>query len=135
MLFIDLNAFKQVNDTYGHQAGDELLRMVAERLQKRVRESDTLARLGGDEFGVLLGSIEDEEGAVMVAQNLLDVMNSPFVINGEKVTVGATIGISFYPVDGKDCVTLISRADAAMYGAKKRGDTQLGTYAECGIPK
>jgi len=135
VLFIDLNEFKQVNDTFGHQTGDELLRMVAERLQKRIREADTLARLGGDEFGVMLGNIEDEEGAATVARSLLDVLESPFVIQGEKITVGATVGISFYPEDGKDCVTLISRADAAMYGAKKRGGIKFGTYADCGVPQ
>jgi len=135
VLFIDLNDFKQVNDTYGHQTGDNLLRMVAERLHKRIRESDTLARLGGDEFGVLLEHIEDEEGAATVARSLLEVMTSSFVIQGEKIKIGATIGVSFYPSDGKDSVTLISRADAAMYGVKKRGGTNIGTYAECGVPK
>lgn len=135
VLFIDLNEFKKVNDTYGHQAGDELLCMVTERLHKRIRESDTLARLGGDEFGVLLSQIEDEEAAAVVARSLVDVMTSPFVIQGEKIMIGATVGISFYPTDGKDCVTLISRADAAMYGAKRRGSGQIGTYQECGIPR
>ncbi|MBI9079773.1 MAG: diguanylate cyclase [Pseudodesulfovibrio sp.] len=135
VLFIDLNNFKHVNDTYGHQTGDNLLRMVAERLHQRIRESDTLARLGGDEFGVLLEHIEDEEGAAIVARNLLEVMTLPFVIQGENITIGATIGVSFYPDDGKDCVTLISRADAAMYGVKKRGGVDIGTYADCGVPK
>ncbi len=135
VLFVDLNEFKLVNDTYGHQTGDELLKMVAERLQKRIRESDTLARLGGDEFGVLLGAIEDSESAILVARNLLDVMAAPFSIKGTEVEVGATIGISFYPLDGKDSVTLISRADAAMYGAKQKGKSMLGTYSECGTPR
>lgn len=135
VLFVDLNDFKKVNDTYGHQTGDELLRMVAERLQQRIRESDTLARIGGDEFGILLSDIGSEEGAVTLTRGLLDVMREPFDIEGEKVTVGATIGISFFPRDGKDSVTLISRADAAMYGAKKRGGLQFGSYAECGVPR
>ncbi len=135
VLFIDLNEFKKVNDTYGHQTGDELLRMVAERLNQRTRETDTLARLGGDEFGVLLTHLDDEKVAENVAQDFIDVLESPFFIQGETVTIGATIGISFYPEDGKDSVTLISRADAAMYGAKKRGAVQYGTYQDCGIPK
>ncbi|CCH48052.1 two-component system response regulator [Pseudodesulfovibrio piezophilus] len=135
VLFVDLNDFKRVNDTYGHQTGDELLRMVAERLMRRTRETDTLARLGGDEFGVLLTNLEDPESAVFVSGNLLEVMDSPFIIQGESIKVGATVGISYYPDDGKDCVTLISRADAAMYGAKKRGGVRFGTFKDCGVPK
>lgn len=131
VLFVDLDNFKQVNDTYGHQTGDELLRTVANRLQERIRESDTLARLGGDEFGVLLTQVDNEEGASIVARSLLDAMSSPFDIQGESIKVGATVGISFYPDDGKDCVTLISRADAAMYCAKKRGKEKFGTFKEC----
>jgi diguanylate cyclase (GGDEF)-like protein/PAS domain S-box-containing protein len=134
VLFVDLDDFKRVNDTYGHQAGDELLRMVAERLGNRIREADTLARLGGDEFGVLLECIEDQEGALTVARSLLDVMTTPYVVTGEHIRVGATIGISFFPDDGKDGVSLISRADSAMYGAKRRGGRKYGTFRECGAP-
>ena len=135
VLFVDLNEFKEVNDTHGHQAGDELLCQVAMRLQNRIREADTLARLGGDEFGILLSGVDSEEGALTVARNLLAVMKEPFEIKGQSVTVGATIGVSFYPEDGKDGVTLISRADAAMYGAKRRHRESVGTYRQCGIPK
>lgn len=135
VLFVDLNEFKEVNDTHGHQAGDELLRMVAERLHNRIREADTLARLGGDEFGVLLTGVDSEEGALTVARNLMDVLKAPFEIKGASVSVGATIGISFYPEDGKDGVTLISRADAAMYGSKRKSKEAIGTYRECGMPK
>jgi len=134
VLFVDLDSFKQVNDTYGHQAGDELLRKVAKRLLQRIRQSDTLARLGGDEFGVLLTRIDGEEGAAKVAQSLLKAMNEPFDIQDKSIKVGATVGISFYPEDGKDCVSLISRADAAMYGAKKRGGKKFGTFKECDAP-
>jgi diguanylate cyclase (GGDEF)-like protein/PAS domain S-box-containing protein len=134
VLFVDLDDFKRVNDTYGHQAGDELLRMVAERLSNRIREADTLARLGGDEFGVLLECIEDQEGALTVARSLLEVMTTPYVVTGEHIRVGATVGISFFPDDGKDGVSLISRADSAMYGAKRRGGRKYGTFRECGAP-
>jgi len=130
VLFIDLNEFKKVNDTFGHQMGDDLLRMVAQRLSLRIRESDTLARLGGDEFGVLLAGLVDEEGAIVMTRSLLEEMNKSFFLSGQEVTVGATIGISFYPNDGKDSVSLISRADAAMYGAKKKGKEEFGTFAE-----
>jgi len=135
VLFIDLDEFKRVNDTYGHHAGDELLRMVAGRLQKRVREADTLARLGGDEFGVLLECLDDQNGALTVAQSLLEVMTTPYVITGEHIRVGATVGISFFPDDGKDGVSLISRADSAMYGVKRRGGVRFGTFRECGVPR
>ena len=135
VLFIDLNEFKQVNDTYGHQAGDSLLREVAERVQARTRQSDTLARIGGDEFGLLLTGIQNPEGAIAVTQSLLDVIREPFTIQEDEVTISATIGISFFPDDGKDPLTLISRADAAMYGAKSQCKTQFGTFAECGVMK
>jgi len=134
VLFLDLNNFKRVNDTHGHQTGDELLRQVAERLQKRTRESDTLARLGGDEFGILLPDVTDHEGTLRFTRNLLEVVRRPYMVGDLELTVGATVGISFYPEDGKDTVTLISRADAAMYGAKKEGRTDFGTFAECDSP-
>jgi len=135
VLFVDLNDFKEVNDTLGHQAGDDLLRMVAERLQKRIRAADTLARLGGDEFGILLSDVENEDGAMIVARNLIAVLEEPFSIQNKQIRVGATIGISFYPEDGKDGVTLVSRADAAMYGAKKNCRLNVGTFRRCGVPK
>lgn len=130
VLFIDLNEFKKVNDTFGHQMGDDLLRMVAQRLDLRIRKSDTLARLGGDEFGVLLAGIVDEESAIAVTRSLLEEMDKPFILQGQEIHVGATIGISFYPTDGKDSVSLISRADAAMYGAKKKGREKFGTFID-----
>ncbi|MUM76895.1 diguanylate cyclase [Pseudodesulfovibrio sp. F-1] len=135
VLFVDLDDFKRVNDTYGHQAGDELLRLVAGRLRNRIRESDTLARLGGDEFGVLLECIEDQEGALTVARSLLEMMDTPYIVTGEPIRVGATVGISFFPDDGKDGVSLISRADSAMYGAKRRSGPKYGTFRECGVPR
>ncbi|MCJ2164226.1 MULTISPECIES: diguanylate cyclase [unclassified Pseudodesulfovibrio] len=135
VLFVDLNDFKSINDTHGHQTGDELLCMVAERLQQRTRESDTLARLGGDEFGIFLTDIQEEGSALAVTRDLLEVVKRPYAIQGHDLTIGATIGISFYPTDGKDSVTLISRADAAMYGAKRQGRDDYGTYADCGSPR
>lgn len=134
VLFVDLDFFKRVNDTYGHTTGDELLKMVGERLQKRVRESDTIARIGGDEFGVLLTDIVNKDAAITVAQELVEIMEKPFSIQGEQIKIGATIGISYFPDDGKDVVTLVSRADAAMYGTKKRCKRSYGTYRECGMP-
>lgn len=135
VLFIDLNDFKKVNDTYGHQAGDELLIEVANRLSGRIREADTLARLGGDEFGVLLTKVDGELAAETVAIGLLEVLDMPFDFQGEQIRIGATIGGSFFPTDGKDCMTLISRADAAMYGTKRRPGRRYGTFRDCGVPK
>ncbi|EGB14062.1 response regulator receiver modulated diguanylate cyclase with PAS/PAC sensor [Pseudodesulfovibrio mercurii] len=135
VLFVDLDHFKRVNDTHGHQTGDELLRLVAGRLRQRTRESDTLARLGGDEFGILLPGIVDQEGALSFARDLLEVVRQPYEVGGLPLTIGATVGISFYPEDGRDTVTLISRADAAMYGAKKRGRSDFGTFAEYDGPE
>lgn len=131
VLFVDLDEFKKVNDSLGHQTGDELLIKVAERLMQRLRESDTLARLGGDEFGVLLDQFESEDSVKAVAASLIEVLEAPFLINGKEITVGATVGISFYPEDGKDSMSLISRADAAMYCAKKRPGIKFGTFQEC----
>ncbi|WP_419788300.1 diguanylate cyclase domain-containing protein [Pseudodesulfovibrio sp.] len=135
VLFVDLNDFKEVNDSFGHQAGDELLCLVAARLHGRIREADTLARLGGDEFGILLSDVESESGALVVANNLIEVLKEPFLIKGAAINVGATIGISFFPDDGKDGVTLVSRADAAMYGAKQNASQCIATYRECGMPR
>ncbi|WP_319584522.1 diguanylate cyclase domain-containing protein [uncultured Pseudodesulfovibrio sp.] len=134
VLFVDLDNFKHINDTHGHQTGDELLRQVAQRLQQRTRESDTLARLGGDEFGILLPGITDQEGALSFTRNLIEVVRQPYEVGGRELVIGATVGISFYPEDGKDTVTLISRADAAMYGAKKKGSADYGTFAEYDSP-
>lgn len=135
VLFVDLDNFKLVNDTYGHQTGDDLLCQVAERLQLRTRESDTLARLGGDEFGILLSGVTDQQGTLNFTRNLLDMVRQPYEVGGRTLNIGATVGISFYPEDGKDTVTLISRADAAMYGAKKKGRVDYGTFGEYDTPE
>ncbi len=119
MLCFDLDRFKLVNDSLGHQAGDALLRAVAERLQN-MRGEDTLARLGGDDF-VLLQSIKSVEDAAVLAQRLLDVLARPFNVDGNTLNVGASIGISVYPNDGRDFAELLKNADAAMYHAKESG--------------
>lgn len=121
ILFVDLDLFKAVNDTYGHLAGDILLKEVAERLSERVRESDTLARLGGDEFGVILPQIEMAESAAIVARDIVDSLKRPFHVLGRDVTIGASVGLSLYPADGSHPDELLTKADAAMYLAKKSG--------------
>jgi diguanylate cyclase (GGDEF)-like protein/PAS domain S-box-containing protein len=124
ILFIDLDKFKQVNDTYGHQAGDELLLAVAKRLTTRLRDEDTLARLGGDEFLFLLESVRGPKDAAKVAQTLISLLLKPFPLKtagGVAVQIGGSIGISLFPEDGADSGSLTKAADAAMYMAKQAG--------------
>ncbi len=118
LLFIDLNGFKEINDTFGHQCGDELLRQVGSRLLSRLRTTDTVARLGGDEFAILLPDLDDVDKAVEVAQSLLTSLVEPLAVEGQQLTVGAAIGIVLCPQHGADPMTLMRRADVAMYAAK-----------------
>jgi diguanylate cyclase (GGDEF)-like protein/PAS domain S-box-containing protein len=120
LLCIDLDRFKLVNDSLGHRAGDALLRAVAERLGNTVHGEDTLARLGGDDF-VLVRSIKSVEDAAALAQRILGVLARPFTVDGAQLNVGASIGISIYPNDGRDFVELLKNADAALYHAKESG--------------
>ena len=121
LLFIDLDRFKNVNDSLGHLAGDELLRTAADRLDNCIRESDTVARLGGDEFVVILNEIKEPEDAAHVSQKILDALSDPFELDGHKISISSSIGISIYPDDGADSDTLIKNADTAMYHAKASG--------------
>ncbi len=118
VLFIDLDAFKQINDQFGHRAGDKLLCNVASLFMGCLRESDTLARLGGDEFIVLLDQIETKEGVLKVVRKIFNRFSSPFVIEGQDVFMTCSIGISLYPLDGLAADGLINHADIAMYRAK-----------------
>ena len=126
--FIDLDQFKLINDTIGHEAGDQLLREVASRLTGCVRESDTVARLGGDEFVLLLTELTEEKYAATVAQKIVAVLARPFVLMGQEFNVTASIGISTYPLDGRDERTLMKNADIAMYHAKEAGKNNFRFY-------
>jgi diguanylate cyclase (GGDEF)-like protein len=128
--FIDLDRFKQINDTLGHEAGDELLKEVATRLKACLRDSDTVARLGGDEFVVLLTELGDEKYAATVAQKIITTIAKPFVVLGQEFRVTASIGISTYPVDGLNEQTLTKNADIAMYQAKEDGKNNFQFYSE-----
>ncbi len=128
--FLDLDRFKQINDTLGHEAGDQLLQEVATRLQECVRDSDTVARLGGDEFVVLLPDLEDGNRAAVVALKILTVIGKPFTLIGHEFRVTASIGISVYPQDGDDEQTLTKNADIAMYQAKAEGKNNFQFYSE-----
>ena len=121
VLFIDLDRFKEVNDTLGHEAGDHLLRQVTARFRENVRASDAIGRLGGDEFVVLMDGIRDGQEAGVLAQKLLQVLQLPIRIDGQDVAASASIGIAVAPEDGDDPATLLKHADVAMYRAKQEG--------------
>jgi diguanylate cyclase (GGDEF)-like protein len=119
VMIMDLDRFKEVNDTLGHASGDELLKQVGLRLRDTLRESDTVARLGGDEFGVLLPKVVDAEAAVAVARKLRTTLEEPFTLHGLALRMEASIGIALFPDHGPDVQSLLQRADVAMYVAKE----------------
>ena len=119
LLFIDLNRFKPINDTLGHDVGDRLLQQVGQRFRNALRNADVVARMGGDEFVAALFNISRREHAGYVAQKLLDALREPILLDGHELRVGASIGISVYPEDGLDTATLLRYADVAMYRAKQ----------------
>jgi diguanylate cyclase (GGDEF)-like protein len=121
LLFIDLDRFKTINDTLGHDFGDELIKKVASRIRLAIRESDVVSRLGGDEFTVLLANMTDEIHASIIAKSILDQLSKPFMLLGHEVYSGASIGITVCPQDGSDAMTLLKNADMAMYEAKDQG--------------
>jgi diguanylate cyclase (GGDEF)-like protein/PAS domain S-box-containing protein len=121
LLYLDLDKFKPVNDRYGHDVGDRLLKRVAERLRGVVRESDTVARVGGDEFTVLLLDIASPQNAVGVAEKIVAALTTPFRLEGREIRIGTSIGVAFFPADAEDPDTLVKKADAAMYAAKAHG--------------
>ncbi len=118
LLFLDLNKFKQINDTFGHAVGDQALKLVGSRLQASVRETDTVSRHGGDEFLILLAEVFHPTDAILVAQKVAAALAAPCRIDGHELDLAASIGISLYPDDGQDAQTLVDLADAAMYLAK-----------------
>lgn len=125
VMFLDLDRFKQINDVFGHDAGDTLLREVAQRLRNCVRESDTVARMGGDEFTILLPEIDSQADARAVAQKIVDAMKLPVTLAGTDTVITTSIGISLFPKDGREAETLMKHADAAMYQAKGNGRANM----------
>lgn len=130
VLFLDLDDFKPVNDSFGHDVGDELLRQVAQRISSCVRQEDTVARIGGDEFTVLLNKIDQQKDAALIAKNILTALRSTFYVDDHELTISVSIGISLFPHDGSDAEELVKKADQAMYLAKKSGRNNFHFSAE-----
>lgn len=136
VLYIDLDNFKPVNDTYGHAIGDELLKAIAARMKQAVRETDTVARIGGDEFSVLLADLDGLETGHIVARKLLHLLSQPVMTRRGAHHVGASIGVSTYPDDGHDPRALLRLADSAMYRVKQAGRNGISFYsAPAGLPE
>jgi diguanylate cyclase (GGDEF)-like protein len=121
LMFVDLDRFKPVNDTYGHQTGDVLLRHVAERLTALVRKEDTVARSGGDEFVIVLANLAAREDAASVADKVVDNLSAPFEVESHTVSISCSVGVSMFPDDARDIEGLTANADAAMYEMKRQG--------------
>jgi diguanylate cyclase (GGDEF)-like protein len=121
LLYIDLDRFKNINDSFGHASGDKILRQVAERMRNCVRETDTISRLGGDEFVIVLSNILSPKDAGNIATHIIDAILKPFYIYSREIFINASIGIAMYPEDGKDNKELLAHADVAMYRAKESG--------------
>jgi len=130
LLFLDLDHFKDINDTLGHHVGDRLLKATAELLRSQVRATDTVARLAGDEFVVFLPDIERADHAALVARKILLAFEHPFILEGRQVSSTPSIGVSLYPADADDPATLIKLADKAMYRAKQRGRNAYAFYTD-----
>jgi len=134
VLFIDLDRFKDVNDAFGHVTGDEVLKLMAERLGDTIRVSDTAARLGGDEFIVLAENVAREPDVGEFAQRLVDALAEPFPLHGQECRLSASVGISMFPHDGADAATLLKKADIAMYRAKDAGRNSHAFFSEMDTP-
>lgn len=128
LMFLDLDRFKPINDCYGHAAGDALLQQAAQRMSACLRESDTVGRMGGDEFVLLLPAVDHAAAACQVAEKIRNVLNQPFVVDGQTLSISATIGVALYPDQGSDALELARHADAAMYQAKENGRNQVLLY-------
>jgi diguanylate cyclase (GGDEF)-like protein/PAS domain S-box-containing protein len=134
VLFIDLDRFKDVNDAFGHVTGDEVLKLMAERLSDTIRVSDTAARLGGDEFIVLAENVIREPDVGDFAQRLVDALAEPFPLHGQECRLSASVGIAMFPQDGADAATLLKKADIAMYRAKDAGRNSHAFFSEVDTP-
>ncbi len=128
LLFIDFDGFKAVNDTYGHDVGDSILKMAAQRMNNVKRSSDFLARVGGDEFVMIINSLSDEQTISLIAKNIIQAMHLPFHLKSQQINIGASVGVSLYPYDTTDSSELLKQADDAMYHAKSLGRNTYSFY-------
>ncbi|MDY6980852.1 MAG: diguanylate cyclase [Pseudomonadota bacterium] len=128
LLYADLDGFKEVNDTLGHEAGDILLQEMAERLRTVVREEDTIARIGGDEFTLIAVNINTPNDAIVIAEKIIAIINQPLKLKSNAIDIGVSIGISCFPKDGADMDSLMHHADLAMYEAKQTGKNRYCVY-------
>src|SRR5260221_8408392 len=128
LIFIDLDCFKEINDSRGHAVGDKVLKAASNRLKGLVREADTVARLGGDEFIVLIDAIDEPHQVGFIAQKLVDGFRLPMEIDGQNLYVGISIGISVFPQDGSNATELLDKADLAMYKSKRAGGNTFHLY-------
>ena len=128
VLFIDLDNFKAVNDTYGHDAGDYVLQEATSRMSNRLRSDDTFARIAGDEFIIILETLSSPNSISVLAEKLLKEIQRPFVIDGQEFRIGLSIGIAIYPSDGETAVELVKNADTAMYHAKSAGKKYFSLF-------
>lgn len=129
VMFIDIDHFKQINDCYGHAAGDAVLIAVVQRLKATVRESDSVARMSGDEFVMMIQPVDDTRQLSVIAQKVIDTLHEPVLFEGQTLQVGASIGISVYPQDGANTKELLHNADAAMYRSKQNGRNNFNFYS------
>jgi diguanylate cyclase (GGDEF)-like protein len=128
LLFLDLDGFKAVNDSYGHDIGDLLLKEVSKKFKSCLRSSDLIIRMGGDEFTIILSEIVDEQYAAVIAQRIIDSIKSPFHLSGQECSIGVSIGISLYPLNSDNVETLLKYADIAMYRAKEDSGSSFQFY-------
>ena len=134
VLYLDLDRFKQVNDSLGHDAGDMLLNMVAARLTAAVRQEDTVARLGGDEFVIALWKLSQIDDVAKLASKVVQDLSKPYIIQGHDVHISASVGVGIYPMHGEDGETLMKSADLAMYEAKRKGKNDYRNPARTDLP-
>jgi diguanylate cyclase (GGDEF)-like protein len=133
VLYIDLDDFKEVNDGLGHQVGDQVLQMAAERLLHCVRDSDTVSRQGGDEFLVLLINCGDADACNILGQKIVDRLSAPYPIDGQELRLSATVGIALYPADATEALSLVRAADTAMYRAKCEGRGRYERFSAASV--
>jgi len=132
LMLLDLDRFKAVNDTFGHDMGDELLKAVAERLKACVREVDTVARMGGDEFTIILEGVSSEQNILVVAKRITESIATPFDLKGQHISIGISVGITIYPHDDHPVDELLKHADTAMYRAKQQGGNAFHLHETSG---